>query len=170
METCELVMLGSFILPTGYLIASDPCYEKGVWCMGELKKAYCGRWDALATYSYFSATKTRLRKLTIKSGSCSTRGRLVPTVEPFVVGVDSGYVGFFDGRHFQAGNDTLCQRWYDYCKRHIQPPYNAGIITCGVVASARYGDGEHRCISYRDDEQVIHMAELILSEDDRGWI
>ena len=165
MENLDFVLLGSFMLPTGHIIVSDPSYEKGAWCMGELECAYSGRWHALASYTNLLTFEARISSIVVKSDDCPPRNILIPTVESFAVEVVSGIVGFFDSRHFQAGNSMLCRQWYEYCKRHIKPPHNAGIITCGIVASAGYDDGEHRCISYRDEKNVIHMAELILIEE-----
>lgn len=162
METDSFVTLGSFCVPTGKLIVSDPCYGNGVWCMGELQNVSCGRWNALAIYRSFLSFGKRVCRLSIKSEKYISFGNLLPEVAPFIVGVDSGIAGFFDSSHFQGG-DT---KWYDYCRRQTQLPDNAGVITCGVVASAGFGDGEYSCVIYRDRNNLMHMAELIFIADE----
>lgn len=167
MKSTNCAVLGCFSVPTGEIIVSDPCYNKGVWCMGELHNVYCGRWAALAIYYLLSFAGKRVCRLIIRSENCPTSDNLFTEVAPFVIGVDSGRAGFFDSRHFQAGNENgaFCQYWFDYCRRQTRSPQNAGIITCGVVAEAGLGDGEYNCLSYRDNSNLMHMAELIFLID-----
>ena len=167
-KECNSYMeLGYFYVPTGQLIVSDPCYESGNLFIGKLLDVYCGRWLTSVMYRIYPDIGTRVTRLIVKSERYQTSGNLVANLEPFRIYVDSGCAGFFDIAHFQCGNanGSFCKLWYDYCRRKIRSPYYAGAITCGAVASAGFGDGEYTCISYRDNNNIMHMAELIFIVD-----
>lgn len=72
----------------------------------------------------------------------------------------SGYMGVFDEKHFQAGYNGRCQRWFDYCQETVTSKGKWSNITGGVVV--KMGDSIEWCefIAFSDSEGNVTMIEL----------
>lgn len=98
--------LGTFEVSSGKLIVTDPCYERGTWCAGQLDKVRNGTWvghvmrvdETKSTYpdgirnAELHAYHTDLKKLPTRWTKTKVH-----------VGVDSGQAGMFDEVKYPHG-------------------------------------------------------------------
>jgi len=72
----------------------------------------------------------------------------------------SGYMGVFDVRHFQAGNNGRCQRWFDYCRETVTSKGKWSNITGGFVVNMEDSIEWCEFITFSDSEGNVAMIEL----------
>jgi hypothetical protein len=116
--------LGSIQLTSGKVVVSDPCYERGTWCMGGLSDVLPGTWetaivhspacpadvtDIIARWEYnrvheLMAAHTDHQEL-ISAGAANDYSQW--EVADFHVGVDSGQAGIFDDTFYR--NDGVLE-------------------------------------------------------------
>lgn len=133
--------IGNFECNSGKLLATDPCYEKGIWCQVIIENARAGTWRAFAKMND-SDWGTRVAELH------AYHKAITPHVRDWchlkgLVGVDSGQAGIFDmatfpdnkGRHFS-------DPWYKTCCDTTSEG-QAGVIPGGVVSRSGFGDGAY---------------------------
>jgi hypothetical protein len=151
--------LGSFALASGKMVISDPCYNRDVWCSGELTRVAKGNWNAFAFFrEIMEGTGVRVSALLGLHDSYEPGAKPEWVEEPIDVGVDSGQAGFFDS--FSYKNDDLLKKlgiepepgdiaddelWYSYCCRITLSDKQAGVLPGGAVSSSGMGDGSYVC-------------------------
>lgn len=175
--------VGEFKVTSGQVMVSDPCYDAGLWCQGVLDKTRKGQWNAHVRLIREEACDVHVAELIARHSACSRTGIHGWTEErSFVVGVDSGQVGFFDVTHYRddrlaqnverLSHESICpdEPWYSLCcDRTLGSKIGAGIIPYGVVSSSGYGDGSYRCLTQRDaDGYVIAIRVVFIT--DRGGV
>lgn len=162
MHSQKLDFVGGFIVSSGCIIVADPSFDFGVGCIYTIENVHAGFWDAFIEHSPQGENEIQINRFIIKSRNYKNSKYLQLLREQLSISVDSGYVGYFDSNHFQAGNKQHCKAWYDYCKRSVRPPLYASIITCGVVIFDGCGNGEYICNYYRDENHIVHTIEMII--------
>lgn len=75
------------------VVVSDPCYERGTWCMGIIENVKKGKWRTFVEYYDDGKWGTRVKNL-IVSHNRATPTRIRRAMD-FEVGVDSGCAGVF---------------------------------------------------------------------------
>ena len=112
----DITVLGDFEMTSPTMRASDPCYDRDVWCCGTFDNCKLGIWEAgvlmldegdwgnrvavlAARHKETGPDFTIIRDPNIFLGHGSW------TEQPFEVGVDSGQAGLFDDAHYQ--DDTV---------------------------------------------------------------
>lgn len=163
MNRLEWQNIGTFQLTTTDMVVSDPCYEPGTWCAGELHNCIPGEWEAMIGISDEGKWGRRVAVLAVRAKGqaeecinelkankdCSDKFQEVD----FEIGVDSGQAGFFDKAlyHKDAGIDPDSfeidfSGWEDdslFYKACCDQTLNreGGVLHCGAVSSSGYGDG-----------------------------
>jgi len=165
-----LTHLGTFEVEEGTLIVSDPCYNLGLWCQGEIQNTKLGTWNAYARHGKSHFGDNRVWELVIihQNYPESLTSKMTEDTD-IDVGVDSGQAGFFDKNTFHGGEDSWGEDgWYDLCCRTtLDTTKSAGVINGGCVSSSGYGDGGYSCFVTRDGTSEVIGAKIIfISKDD----
>lgn len=165
-QPVQTILLGSFLVESGVLVISDPCYEPKVWCRGELSNVCNGPWYASVAKTDEGSWGPRVAALIAYHIACE-----IPIDDPrwkltkINVGVDSGQAGIFDKTHYQ--DDAVAEGqpkrkgiaesdpWYAMCCEQSNSEAGAGVVPYGVVSSSGYGDGSYDCFIVEDAGEVI---------------
>ncbi len=100
MKIIERLKLGSFVVGSDAIKASDPCYDD-TWCAGHFD-ALNGKWEAFVLISDERDWGHRVAELVVHHVDHSDVSALSFEKCEFEAGVDSGQFGFYD-----------LQRWRD---------------------------------------------------------
>lgn len=93
--------LGSFIVTSGKLRVSDPCYDKDTWCAGVLEAVKNGAWIAKVVKSDEDSWGKRCAELVVHHREFNLPDDSDEwEVQNIDVGVDSGQAGFFDEAYY----------------------------------------------------------------------
>lgn len=181
--------LGTFIMTSPIMRATDPCYDNSVWCYGTISNCLTGCWEAAVTYrdeAEFGSRVMLLAARHISSGRTFAKCNQVwmdeesiyykGNWEPcsFELGVDSGQAGLFDDAHYQEDtvfngapepNHNFGSVWYNHCCDLTLGDRQAGVIPYGTVASSGYGDGCYAALQHKNRKgQVDCIVILFLPE------
>ena len=149
----EQIQIGAFEVTSNVLVVSDPSYEPGTWCMGQILDAQLGTWTAQIGICHTEISSERVAYLAAFHEDCPSLDLLDRHEADFEVGVDSGQAGIFDKAHYQDQSiefevpSPLCnEHWYNVCcHQTLNTEHGAGVIPYGVVSSSGYGDGGYTC-------------------------
>lgn len=172
--------LGSFESTTGVFVVSDPCYDLGTWCAGELKNVKNGTWNAIVRKSDEGDWGIRCAEIIAYHESVGETDleKLDWKLTDIYVGVDSGQAGFFDKDLFKNG-DIITKdpkfglggtdsgdRWYSACCDITLSEESAGVLPGGVVSSSGYGDGGYECFIVQLGEEVVAAKIVFIGEEE----
>lgn len=140
----------------GSIAITDPCYEPGTWCSGELQMLP-GTYKCKAIEKMCGLWGKRICELTIQHIDYL---KVKPTEEcAFEVGVDSGQAGFFDTLYYQAHFSS--DEWYKrVCNITLNGDECGTIDGVGVVSSSGYGDGGYSCFVAENESGYIVAARI----------
>lgn len=168
--------LGDFLNESGTFMVSDPCYEIGTWCQGQLNDVATGKWSAYVNKSDEGKWGIRCAELVVEHESIEDAGELSIEACSFVVGVDSGQAGIFDLKYYandeaftseeNPENDYGDSKFYNFCCDLTLSEKNAGVIKYGAVSSSGYGDGSYSCCVYKNKNGKIVAVEIIFIEEE----
>jgi len=153
----EHIKIGEFEVTGNVLTVSDPCYEPGTWCAGEIPDAKPGIWEAHIGIRHDKKWGDRVAYLAACRKECPNKKLLAEYPAPFEVGVDSGQAGIFDRAHYQDASvvtpvpNPISKEypWYSACcHQTLKTEHQAGVIPYGVVSSSGMGDGGYTCRLY----------------------
>jgi hypothetical protein len=160
--------LGTFILSTPTLLVTDPCYEKGTWCTGELE-ARTGEWAAQVTMrSSFSGHRNAI--LLVAHNSVNLRGIVLEELEDSGInaGVDSGQAGFFEKARYPDDKNQFeyeDHTWYgQICAKTLDDEGGNASISpgrFGAVSQTFWGDGGYPVLVQKDADGLVVAAALI---------
>lgn len=177
--------VGQFTLEQSVMRASDPCYDKTVWCCGTVPDCLTGTWDAAVVYVNYDGWGTRVSLLIAKHASLPSFsicddvrvddeyvhfGRKWTRCE-FEVGVDSAQAGLFDDSKYQDqkqlnempapkahfGDD----RWYNQCRDLTMSDMQAGVLPFGVVSSSGVGDGGYIALKHQNGNGKVDCVLIV---------
>ena len=151
---------------SGKVIISDPCYDRGTWCMQMDFPVKPGRYHVYAVFSDEEVWGIRVASLlfrheSIKKNLPSRSWREVASS----IGVDSGQCGIFDDTIYPQTKDHPDNHpFYEECCGITLAEEQAGILQSGkgVVSSSGYGDG---CYGLSVIEQNGENVALLLDYD-----
>lgn len=164
-----VVSLGTFHLATPTVLLTDPCYEKGTWCTGELN-ARVGTWNAQVLLRDDKGGGHRNAVLAVAHESVPLDTLILADLErtDIGVGVASGQAGFFEKMRFPDDKAQLESdegTWYsevcDITGNEAGP--GAGIAPggFGVVSQTFWGDGGYPCFVKNDEAGQVLAAVLV---------
>lgn len=179
METRSLT-LGQFECTTGVLVVSDPCHDIGCWCMGVIKNAKKGIWQAIIIVN----DREEICELIAmhKELSLHSLSQLRWEKADFCIGVDSGQAGIFDQSAFK--NDAIIGdqpnfslshatdpigRWYAKCCDITLSEVQAGVLPGGTVAVSGHGDGIYDCFVVRKEDEVVGVKIVFIEDDEEEY-
>lgn len=161
----DLEFIGQFIVETGKLRVSDPCYDKKTWCSGVIEDVKNGLWEA---YVKLEENENRISELLIfhKNITKTILKNSIWLEQDIDVGVDSGICGFFDENYYPENekvDSSDVNSFYGKICDIVKNKYY-GVIEKGAVSSSGYGDGSYTCHTIEDKEGIIG-AKIVFIED-----
>ena len=169
--------LGEFVNESGVFMVSDPCYEIGTWCQGQLNDVATGKWSAYVNKSDEGEWGIRCAELVVEHESIEDAGELSIEVCSFEVGVDSGQAGIFDLKYY-ANDEAFASeenpenkfgdtKFYNFCCDLTLSEISAGVIKYGAVSSSGYGDGAYKCFALKNKKgKIVSVTIIFLDEED----
>lgn len=163
----------TFVVTSGELRVTDPCYDPDTWCAGTLTNVRNGIWQAHVGYhesDYGWGTRVAYLHIVNIEGErhFDHKAEFDSTWENsgIHVGVDSGQAGFFDGETFRAvcSGEAVKDKFYrEVCDLTLDDK-QWGVHAAGCVSSSGYGDGSYECLVRRVDGQVVEAIIVYLAE------
>jgi hypothetical protein len=163
----------TFVVTSGALRVTDPCYDMGTWCAGQLDNVMNGIWEAHVGYHDDDAGwGTRVAYLHIVNVGVERHfdhmAEFDSTWEDtgIAVGVDSGQAGFFDLALFSqvCESEAVKEKFYDEVCDLTLGETQWGVHATGCLSSSGYGDGSYDCLVRRVDGQVVEAVIVFLSQ------
>ena len=179
LETCDI---GAFVIESGTLRVSDPCYDIDTWCAGDLENVKNGMWDALVVKSDEGDWGVRCAELIIvhEDFKMPVDFDIDWEAADIEVGVDSGQAGFFDKKFYK--DDSVIEEshygsyefdcdgaFYSACGSHTLSPLGAGVIRNGAVSSSGYGDGGYKCEYFMEDDEIVAARIIFISDQEDDY-
>lgn len=179
----------TFNVTSGELVISDPCYDSPIWCAGVVK-AKNGTW---ATFCNYNDDARVAEIIAYHMDSAMLDNTIIDRVIaeaplPFINGVDSGQLGYFDRSHYRNDESAKDLTKHDFGPSFDREPgdswyraaceitlgnSNFGVMPFGVVSSSGWGDGSYQTTSIKDDDgNVIALATVFIEDDysdDDDW-
>lgn len=175
----EMKYLGTFRQQSLEMRASDPCYDRDVWCQHLIENVQPGKWDAWLLVSDEGSWGMRNAELLVKFHNAD-EAKLHELVA-LECGVDSGQFGFFDDRTYLDCNALAGKRqddadvppdetsraiWYKVCCMLTMSEERAGLLPNGVVCRSGFGDGCYDVIPYADEQGKVKMLRAVFIESE----
>lgn len=164
MKNFSRLNLGTIELTTGRLSATDPSYDKKVWCRYDMHDVKKGTWNVAVEISDEGAWGDRIAKVIIQHKDAKN---VCPEyIEN--IGVDTGLAGFFEDK------PDYDDDWNDVCD-YLREDYPTKMIVdksspfkcVGVCTSSGFGDGGYDLNIAKDEKGMIVYAEIVfIGEDD----
>lgn len=164
--------IGSFQV-CSKLVVSDPGYQLGTWCAGEISMPRHGKWNAYVLRKKLRNWGERIAKLLIiheDEGGPDKKRKWV--WEAIDVGVDSGQAGFFDLLWYRKNkkivpedlgeHEGVCKEepFYHACGTHTLSKKQAGCLSHGALSSSGIGDGSYNCYSFQGKDKRVVAAYI----------
>lgn len=170
--------LGEFLVLSGKLAVSDPCYDTDVKYRGELENVMNGTWHASAVEMQTGSWGRRIARLIAVHENYADEKMSKGQCVGFEVGVDSGQAGLFDASHYRDDSvipnaklvfhEEPAAIWYKHCCDITLSPLSAGVLPYGVVSSSGHGDGGYDCFICRNEYGQIIRAEIEFIPEGEG--
>jgi Protein of unknown function (DUF4241) len=173
----------TFEVTSGELVISDPCYEVPTWCAGTVK-AKNGTWGVDYQTDDMG---DRITEIWAYSLDAAVNRPHIPDELPqapplpFINGVDSGQLGYFDRNHYRNNDSARELAKHDFGEGYDREPgdewYRAacaitlssesfGVMPHGVVSSSGWGDGSYNTQGiFNEDGECIGLRTVFIEED-----
>lgn len=138
-------------------IASDPCYEYGLWCQLEIPNVSPGRYDA-----FVRMMGNRVAELL----AVKQDGRYDFPTCPFgeAIGVDSGQAGIYDHDWYaEHGASAGLDCYSEISEMTLGYEYGTYDDKC-VVSSSGWGDGAYQV--FVDDPDDVQSICIVFMDDE----
>lgn len=171
--------IGKFKLESGIIRASDPCYDKNVWCSGTFE-AENGEWDVYIEKKDIDGWGKRIAELSIfHKNHNQFRYNGAWELSKITGGVDSGQFGFFDDKYY-GDDDTvkdneLCNiidikksgdKWYSVCCNNTIGDKFVGVIPFGCVSRTGLGDGNYPIYTITIENKVVAAKVIFIGDEE----
>lgn len=156
-----MIHVGDFILKSGTLRISDPCYDKDTWCAGTVGDCVNGEWEAFIDKREVDGWGNRVAKLVVKAKGHEAEEY---NILPIDVGVDSGQAGVFDEQLFKFSKD-----FYEDCCSKTLNDMGAGTLQYGAVSSSGFGDGSYTASAGKNKAGQICEIEIDFELGDENY-
>jgi hypothetical protein len=144
-------VVGRYEVPSGSLIVSDPCYERGCQCAAEIPMVKDGVWVGSVGMAALPGGVLYVTELITQVIDCPDD---LPWIDSGItVGVDSGQMGIFDRVEFD--------------KRPRGKLINVALLSpFGIVSSTGFGDGVYSCLVKQHAGKTVAVKVVFLSLND----
>ena len=153
-----------YIELSGKVVVSDPCYDRGVWCMATDIAVKPGKY---ATYiAKKNEKRFGIRVAVVMAVHLDYVNSIKNEWEPYgvCVGVDSGQCGIFDDTVYPATKESGGEyddenSFYGECCKLTLSDSQGGILKSrnGVVSSSGYGDGSYELLCQRHEGECVAL-------------
>ena len=166
MSKMSIKSLGCINL-SGKVIVSDPCYQRGTWCMAENVPIRPGRYATYIITSDEGKWGERVAAVIAVHLEHTKPHNAKWTSLGYDIGVDSGQCGIFDDTAYPvlSGESSNESRFYEQCCQ-ITSDGQGGVLNArnGIVSSSGYGDGLYRLFcQHNRRERVALMIDFDLT-------
>lgn len=182
-------MSKTFKVTSGFIVASDPCYEIPTWCQG-IVPAKNGEWEVYVEIDDYDG---RVKNISAWNIEAAQDNHHLPNEVysagflPHSFGVDSGQFGYFDKDAYR--NDAVITpdipTWKEYDTNHTKDEtgekfYSAcceatltkntdtegyGVLPFGLVSRSGWGDGSYPTTGIQDkDGNYIALATVFIDD------
>jgi len=173
----------TFEVTSGELVISDPCYEVPTWCAGTVK-AKNGTWGVDYETDDMG---DRIKEIWAYSLDAAINRPHIPDELPqapplpFINGVDSGQLGYFDRSHYrnddsakdlpkhEFGGDfdrEVGDEWYRAACALTLSDDQLGVMPFGFVSCSGWGDGSYNTQGIFDEEgNCIGLRTVFIGDD-----
>jgi hypothetical protein len=176
-------MRKNFVIKSGKIVLSDPCYELGTWCQGVIDKVKNGVWMAEIVDTIDGGGRIS-RLIAYHIDFPTTTDNITDDGEllPFDGGVDSGQFGYFDFDEYRKDESVIgVKRIADDSQQIIcedEPFYSIccdrtlsndmwGVIPFGVISSSGYGDGSYPTYGIKNsDGEYVGFTTIFIDYDE----
>ena len=177
-----------FLVSSGKMVISDPCYSIPTWCQGIINNVKNGVWVADVEKVQSWGERVSILFAHHEDNPYEGDSLLNGYGEelPFSFGVDSGQLGFFDHDHYRDDNSAndlpkydfgddydieIGDAWYRAVCNITLDTEQWGVLPFGVVSSSGYGDGTYSvfAVTNAQDEYVGFMVVFIGDDDDEEF-
>lgn len=186
--------VGRFNIASGAVRMSDPCYDTGVWCAGDVEKVKNGEWTAFIREENLEGWGRRNAELHVYSKGRGPTSKLTWTPVGFEVGVDSGQAGIFDADKYRKNEAVLDSdlpartqendyafrimdgtigvgksddgRFYGACCAVTAAEPAAGVLNFGALSSSGIGDGGYDGFVARNSRGVAVALKIVFLTDE----
>lgn len=178
-----------FNVVSGKMILSDPCYELGTWCQGEISNVKNGEWVGIIEQSDegdWGVRNSRLISLNVdalvKNPKLEQKLMSYGELIPFTGGVDSGQFGHFDFDNYRKDENVINSpkvfddeweqesgdKWYRACcYQTLKTDDNFGVVPYGVVSNSGYGDGSYLTYGIKDENNCwVGFMTIFIGDDE----
>lgn len=174
----DIEKIGTFMLKSGNMRVSDPCYDKATWCAGVIPDCRTGKWEALVSFYDDGLPGRRVSILAARAVGANTGFDLLDSLNKlehasFEVGVDSGQAGMYDDETYRLDSTVPGipnpseedgvepgELWYEYCCDITLNPEKAGVIPTGVVSRSGYGDGCYPVFFHKGKDGKVDLIAI----------
>lgn len=165
-NTKKLNKVGTFIVESGKLVVTDPCYQvnEEEELQITLSNVKSGDWTAYISYTHEEVVKS----LIVFYGEKKPSGKWHDCDK--LIGVDSAQAGIFDLKVF--GRDDAIQyelknihdidmdevglKYYIACSDMVAADAQGGVVPGGAVSMSGYGDGIYRVkVKYNVSKEIV---------------
>ena len=165
------LLIASFKVESGRIMASDPCYRIGTWCQNSIP-ARNGKYEVYLTRKESGCWGERNWKLEVihEDFTHFKADELDWEMVGGRFGVDSGTFGFFDYDYYAKCHDEedmdTFDEWYDI---KVCSAINDFWNVCdgrGVWSSSGFGDGSYDVDAVWDGDEVVALQATFIYEDE----
>lgn len=165
----------SFLISSGKMVISDPCYEIPTWCQGIIDNVKNGVWVGNVEMNDEAGLGNKVATLFALNeeeliNDPNLYDKLLNNYGeelPFNFGVDSGQFGFFDFNHYRNDKSAETLKKYDFEEFNREEDgeewYRAiceltlsdeqfGVLPFGIVSSSGYGDGSYITCGLKNEQ------------------
>lgn len=132
--------VGEFVVSSGKLVVSDPCYKRGTWCSGVIAPVKNGTWRATIEITDEGRALTAQCEKPVGEMEAA----------PFEVGVDSAQAGIFCDSVYPSSKNPNPEFYERCCDATQTGSESAGIVMGRGVAASSQDDGSYSAFVGRD--------------------
>lgn len=163
MKTTIINIPNEFVISSGEMVASDPCYAPSIHEPAHKLKTMNGRWLAQRVMTDTHGMGNRVAELHVfhesLAGGIHNPGERVTGW----LGVDAGVAGFYDRIAFES---ELKEHYEEICELTFGKE-QAGCFNSGVISSSGFGDGGYELFVQRNALGEVVAAKIVfIPEDD----
>lgn len=162
--------MDTFIIESGKIQVTDPCYDLNVWCAATIDNARNGKYHSFVTRINAGVWGNKISALTIIHEDFLTKQkRLRYRWIDASIGVDSGQAGFFDYNKLNniKIHEQLDNEFYNEVCELTSESDNFGCVEFGVVSSSGYGDGSYSLWTAEHNGETVAAKIVYIDEDNR---
>lgn len=168
-----------FIIDSGKVCISDPCYDRKTWCAAWDLPAENGIWNCEVVKENCGAWGSRVKQISCTHDSIENNQYMSWERLDFDIGVDSGQCGIFDSGIYPNDNTGECfdlNTFYGKCCYLTVPELRNstdddtvfGVLEKGIVSSSGFGDGSYTAYGLynKENEKLLGVRVVFIDDEE----